>query len=201
VSAAGKIPGVEFNKNIRLWIEQGTSVHLKAVDANDPVELTSNEARSLAAELMQMANSIDSESDSQPRIDFNQLIPLLVEAYPGVRDHLVKTVDDWLGNDGAIKPCMLLAAVGWLVSERIGRGEYEGADRLFGLIERLLTEGTSAVRDAAATCFLENLINRSDSLDPRLYAPLMGQESRKYCRAWDDFTGVKTPGLYGDDDR
>lgn len=132
-------------------------------------------------------------------IEVKDLIPLLVQSYPGVRDHLVETADDWLGDDGTIMPCMTLAAVSWLVAERLRKGEHDGADRLFNLIERLLTEGSAEVRDAAATCFLENLTNRSDSLDPRLYVPLMGPESRNYCRAWDDFTGVKTPGLYDDD--
>lgn len=134
-------------------------------------------------------------------IEGKDLIPLLVQAYPGVRDQLVKNVDDWLGEDGTIRPCMVLAAVGWLLAERLGKGEYEGADHLFHLIERLLTEGSSEVREAAATCFLENLVNRSDSLDPRLYVSMLGPESRKYCCAWDDFTGVKTPGLHGDDVR
>ena len=129
-------------------------------------------------------------------IEANNLIAFLVQSYPPVRDQLVKTVDDWLGDDGNTRPCMVMSAVGWLVEERLGKGEYEGADRLFDLVDRILIEGSPALREAASTCFLENLMNRAESLDPQLYVPLLGPASREYCRAWDEFAGVKTAGLY-----
>ena len=129
-------------------------------------------------------------------IEAKDLIPLLVQSYPRLRDHLVKTANDWLGEDGTLMPCMLMAAVGWLVAERLAKGDFDGMDRLFDLVERLLLEGSSEVRDAAATCFLENLVNRSDTLDPRLYVALLGPESRNFCCAWDELTGQKTPGLW-----
>jgi hypothetical protein len=69
----------------------------------------------------------------------------------------------------------------------------------------LLNEGDQAVRDAAATCFLENLINYTSSddiprifLDPFSFVHYLGPKSKAYCRAWYEFTKIKTPGLWGD---
>ena len=43
-----------------LWIEQGTSIHIKAITREgDPVELSEEEARELAAALTEMAAALD----------------------------------------------------------------------------------------------------------------------------------------------
>jgi hypothetical protein len=89
---------------------------------------------------------------------------------------------------------MIFATASYVVADRIMHGEFDRLAELFGVVEQLLTEGTEQVREAAATYFLENLTNR-ESLDSRLYVPLMGNKSKAYCRALDDFAGVKTPGL------
>jgi len=47
---------------ISLWIEQGESLCLKAItETGDPVELTSNEAKSLANALLEMVEKIEKE--------------------------------------------------------------------------------------------------------------------------------------------
>lgn len=57
--------------------------------------------------------------------------------------------------------------------------------------------GDEDVQTAAATCFLENLMNRTPELiDPQRFVPLLGHESKEYCRAWDEFCGVRTEGLW-----
>lgn len=72
----------------------------------------------------------------------------------------------------------------------------EETQEIFIFVEKLLIEGDEAVGNAAATCFLENLINAiSWGRVPANFIYLMGPESKKYCKAWDDFTGVKTEGL------
>lgn len=126
-------------------------------------------------------------------IETSQLLPLLVAAYPGLRDHFVATVDDWLREDGVITPCGLFREASHLVAGRFGTGDFDGAESLFVLVERCLAEGTQDLKDGAATCFLENLINRPET--GPLAVPFMGLLSREYCRAWDAFTGVRTPGL------
>jgi len=45
---------------VYFWIEQGTSIHLRArTQHGDPVELSSEEAREIAEMLMQSADEID----------------------------------------------------------------------------------------------------------------------------------------------
>lgn len=62
----------------------------------------------------------------------------------------------------------------------------------------LLREGNQDVQDAAATCFLENILNYDSAgrLKASSFVHLLGTESKAYCKARDEFTGVKTPGLW-----
>jgi len=48
-----------YDGDIRVWIEQ-EAIHMKAVDHGvDPVEMTGDEARKLAAKLIEFAEAID----------------------------------------------------------------------------------------------------------------------------------------------
>jgi len=54
------MPSVHHVNDVRLWLEQGSSVHIKAVTSfGDPVELASHEARELAAILSDFADQAD----------------------------------------------------------------------------------------------------------------------------------------------
>lgn len=70
--------------------------------------------------------------------------------------------------------------------------------KIFDFIEMLMCEGDQIVGDCAATCFLENLVNYAGhgSVQASSFIPLLGPESREYCKGWDKFTGVQTPGLW-----
>ncbi|QQS07106.1 MAG: hypothetical protein IPK50_09465 [Fibrobacterota bacterium] len=49
---------------IRVWIEQGTSIHIKAISPfGDPVELTEVDARNLASYLNRMADELENSGD------------------------------------------------------------------------------------------------------------------------------------------
>ena len=47
--------------DVYMWIEQDSSIYIKAVtqNFNDPVELTSEEAREIADGLLNLANELD----------------------------------------------------------------------------------------------------------------------------------------------
>jgi hypothetical protein len=65
---------------------------------------------------------------------------------------------------------------------------------LFRLLEDVLANGGAADGDAVATGFFEALLNAWDAgFDLRSVWPALGPDSRAYCRAWNDFTGVETP--------
>jgi len=45
--------------DVYFWLEQDSSIHLKAVSGSDPVELTADEARAIAAALISVAQQLD----------------------------------------------------------------------------------------------------------------------------------------------
>jgi len=53
----------ECNDEVICWIEQNSSIMLRAIvkGYNDPVELTSDEAREIAKKLIEMADKLDAE--------------------------------------------------------------------------------------------------------------------------------------------
>lgn len=67
---------------------------------------------------------------------------------------------------------------------------------IFNYMEYLLINGDEDVQTVVATCFLESILNVTPTkIDPKRFVDYLGIESRKHCRAWDEFTGVKTEGL------
>lgn len=77
----------------------------------------------------------------------------------------------------------------------------EKIKRAFFLAENFMVKGDDKVKDLIATCFLENLINTAawGKICPESFVHLLGEESKKYCKTWDEFTGVKTKGLWEED--
>ena len=62
-------------------------------------------------------------------------------------------------------------------------------------IEKLMSHGDVCVQSAVATGCLEKILSDSTIRDTRGLVTLLGPISMAYCRAWDLFTGVNTPGL------
>ena len=115
---------------------------------------------------------------------------LLIQACPQIRAELIKDVEDWLHEDGSLSAWMIFASASHYVADQLFRGQVDAIAHVFEVVEKSLVEGTEDVKNAAATCFLENLANRE--IDVRLYAPMLGKESLAYCRAWGAFTGRGT---------
>jgi hypothetical protein len=71
---------------------------------------------------------------------------------------------------------------------------------LMGIAEILLEHGSEDVKNAVATCYIENLVNtasdeKEKAVTYETFIPYLGPKSKEYCKAWDEFTGCKTPGL------
>ena len=93
-----------------------------------------------------------------------------------------------------------MASFSIFIQERLKSGNYENTLTVFNTIESLLT-GTNAdeeVKNAVCTSFLENLLHyySDGSIPSESFIPFLGPESREYCKSWEEFTGVKTPGLW-----
>ncbi len=55
-------PRVEHVGDVQLWLEQESSIHMRLKHSNtDPEELSSSEARKLAAILVRLADEIDNQ--------------------------------------------------------------------------------------------------------------------------------------------
>ena len=53
-------PTVHHVDDVRVWLEEDSSVHIKAVtQSNDPIELSPGQARQLAAVLVELAERAD----------------------------------------------------------------------------------------------------------------------------------------------
>jgi hypothetical protein len=122
-------------------------------------------------------------------------IVLLVRALPEFKPALDATRAEWGSEPPGL--CNELFTLSDLVIDRLASTLQHDLEPLFQAIERLMLEGNEDVKDAVATCFLENVLNAtSKDVPAERFVPLLGPESRAFCRAWDEFTGVKTPGLW-----
>jgi hypothetical protein len=96
-------------------------------------------------------------------------------------------------------PPLILAAgmIGRSLAKNVDYIPGEELQTVFNLAEKFLVESDDETGTAVATGFLESLLSQSSArrVDFRKLGPLLGDESRKYCRAWDQFTGVVTDGL------
>jgi hypothetical protein len=67
---------------------------------------------------------------------------------------------------------------------------------LFAYIEDALNSNDDNLSNAVATCFLDSLVQQSAQYKPENYFPFLGLESTAHSKAWDEFNGTKTIGLW-----
>jgi hypothetical protein len=84
-----------------------------------------------------------------------------------------------------------------LLLEILKRCPIKRGERFFFFAEECLEEGDSNVKDAIATCFLENLLNAvsDEIIKLESFVQYLGENSKEFCKSWDLLTGVNTPGL------
>lgn len=97
---------------------------------------------------------------------------------------------------GTLSFCGVFAAFSHYVASILMSNEPCSIEAVFEYVERCMKYNED-ISTAAATCFLENIMNRTpEQIYPSRFVPLLGTESRYYCRAWDEFCGVRTEGLW-----
>jgi hypothetical protein len=105
--------------------------------------------------------------------------------------------DLWSHNEGECTTHGVFSAFSHFVADRLSRGPAPELSPVFEYVESKLDDEDSEVSNAATTCFLENLMNRVPELiAPSSLVPLLGPKSREFCRAWDEWCGVRTEGLH-----
>ena len=124
-------------------------------------------------------------------IQMEEMRRLLCRAYPGLRDRVAATADDWISNDGEFIANVWMLQLSQLVRERLSEGNYEQSEVLFCLVERLIAEGDDNVQNVILTGFLEEL-QHQQVVEPALWRPLLGNLAKAHCHAMDEFYGIKS---------
>lgn len=122
-------------------------------------------------------------------------ISWILTRVPGFQKRWQAHLDYWQGEEAGL--CNDIAEFSDYAVELIKNRRTSEIRAVFELVENLMVEGDDTVKDAAATCFLENLLNQASAgnTSSSAFVDLLGPESRAYCKAWDEFTGVQTEGL------
>jgi hypothetical protein len=130
-------------------------------------------------------------------IDRSAGVAALLERFPDFRPYWDAYQQDWANEPGDTSgACLDFATFSHYVADVIGGQAAGDLPAIFALVERLVAEGNEEVATAATTCLLENVLNRVPPLAPEQFVPLLGPRFRAYCRAWDEFCGTRTPGLW-----
>jgi hypothetical protein len=122
-------------------------------------------------------------------IEPEEMRQLLCRTYSGLRERVVATADYWIGDGGEFLPFPWIHELCSLVEDRFGSGDYEQADALFLVVEKLLAAGDEKVQTVVATGFLEGL-QHARRLTPELWKPLLGPLAQSHFSAMDNFHGI-----------
>lgn len=124
-----------------------------------------------------------------------ECLGIILQNVPSFHSDYQDYLDYWEGDKPGL--CNEISAFSRFVIDLIVQEQLEELPKIFEVVELLLVDGEAKVKDAAATCFLENLLNKASAgeIKPEKFVPLLGPESRTYCKAWDEFTRVYTEGL------
>lgn len=131
-----------------------------------------------------------------------QYMNLILKKFPNFHGAWQEYMDDWLEPGETSLNHMMTALSHYAEDLMIKGGAEQELKNMFVLIEKLLQDGNpDYVHVAAATFFLENLINVASwgTISPFSFVHLLGEESKAYCKAWDEFSGDKTEGLWDDE--
>jgi hypothetical protein len=130
---------------------------------------------------------------SNPEVLLGELIALC----PEFAQTWSKEAYLWTDEQGNPRsPCAVFSPFSHYIADQLLQRKQTGLQMVFDFAEQCML-GNEEISTAAATCFLENLINITPhQIDPATFIPFLGPESRAYCRAWDEFCGLKTEGLW-----
>lgn len=126
---------------------------------------------------------------------FDTLLTELASAIPELVALDLKVKDQW--SPEAPPATLHMIEIAHAVAKNATELSSDQLRRFFASIESALMNGEQDIKDVIATGFLEALLAKSSAgcLDFAVLIPFLGPATRSYCCAWDEFTGVDTPGL------
>ncbi|MBX9744836.1 MAG: hypothetical protein K2X08_06475 [Chlamydiales bacterium] len=129
------------------------------------------------------------------KITDERCIELMKEVFPSFLIYWGDYIRDF-GSDLGLTIQML--PFGKYTIDTIKSNNETEIKKIFDFVEFLLCAGDDSVQTAMTTSYLEYLMSKDpDEIKFSTFVKYLGKESIAYCRAWDQFTGVKTEGLWG----
>lgn len=143
----------------------------------------------------------------------NKYSELLIDKFPDfAKSETLKDEIEFRGEDNLNAHALCSTLTNYITNEIVpSHKEITNQElELYSFIEECRSkfksfgEGTDEAEfdNAICTCFLENLINKA-SWENELYArfiPYLGPNSKEFCKEWDKFTGVPSPGLWTEEE-
>ncbi|MDD9950827.1 MAG: hypothetical protein OXT67_04605 [Zetaproteobacteria bacterium] len=128
----------------------------------------------------------------------DDILESVYKILPAFKSFGQEYVWEWYGEKLGEDVFQDMSALSSFVSEALTNHEDYNYQCFFNYIETLVTHHDEKISTASTTNFLENLINTSSSgtFDSRSFTKYLGPKSIEYCKAWDEFCGAKTPGLW-----
>lgn len=123
-------------------------------------------------------------------------INYILDNIPEFRNSWEKHLNYWDGEEAGL--CNDVSSFTDFTIVKIGDENQKLLTTIFGVTENLLKDGDEEVRTVIATCFLENILNvvSAGKIASSSFVDLLGENSKEYCKKWDEHTGVKTMGLW-----
>jgi hypothetical protein len=112
---------------------------------------------------------------------------IILKTHPEFNDAWKEYLKYWGGEEAGLSNDMLEYSCYFNESfKKIPENKLIG---IFKMIELVMTDGDESVKDAVATCFLENLINLSsfEYIEESPCFEYLGAESKKYYKAINEF--------------
>ena len=128
----------------------------------------------------------------------DECIPLILKKFPGFNDTWEQHLK-WWGDDIPTLGNNFFTFADYVIDQLKEGNNPDELRQIFLFVEKMMNEGTEDLQEYVATCFLENLINGADcqeDFSASTFVPLLGKESKKHCKIWDEFIGSKTEGLW-----
>ncbi len=118
----------------------------------------------------------------------------LVEQFSGFAGYWSSYIKEGGADDGLTIKLMSFARY---IIDLAKNNETSELEKIFNFVEYLVCHGDESVQTAMTTGLLEGLLNISpERINFKVICPYLGKESKEYCRAWDEFCGLKTEGLW-----
>ncbi len=125
----------------------------------------------------------------------DNFVEIILRNFPGFQISWDKHLEYWDEDTRSI--CIDMSHFSNYTKTLLTEGKDKNLREIFDLIENFMANGDEEIKSVTATCFLENLQNSiRDEIIIRKFVRYLGKESIEYCKAWDEFTGVKTVGLW-----